>query len=55
MEDPDIKAIIKVCSDIAKKYNLGNNLVTGHKAGYFHEAMHEYVKLKVEEALKRKS
>ena len=36
---------------IAKRHGLGNSLVTGHKAGYFHEAMLEFGKLCAKKAL----
>jgi len=38
-------------SKIAKKYNLGNKLVTGHKKTYFDEAAIEFAKFHVEAAL----
>jgi hypothetical protein len=34
----EIKTFVQCCSEIAKKYKLGNNLVMGHKFSYFEEA-----------------
>ena len=37
-----VKAYQECATEVARRHNLGNALVTGHKAGYFEEAAKEY-------------
>lgn len=50
-EEKEIPTLEQVQSMIAKKYGLGEKLVTGHAKKYFDEASIEFAKLHVKKAL----
>lgn len=51
----EIPTLEQIQSEIAKKYGLGEKLVTGHAKKYFDEASIEFAKLHVKKALEKAS